>query len=179
MQIDDIFFGRKTVRNDVFGLVDVLKYCIRSKIKTSIVKGTVAFTTDLWSDNIVQRSYLDIYFIWVETNPIDDTVWSIGTAIFACRSLKERKTAYNIKACIDGILIEARCEPDDIRVTTDKEANTVAVTSQKQQLNCTCHRLNTTQEKAWESITMSQSDIGDLYEKCRKLVTFAKTPTNI
>ena len=66
----------------------------------------------------------------------------------------ERKTANNIKACIDGILIDASCKPDDIPITTDKGANIVAATSQKQQLNCACYHLNTAQEKAWESITM-------------------------
>jgi len=38
-------------------------------------------------------------------------------------------------------------------ITTDKGANIVAATSQKQQITCTCHRLNTAQEKAWETVT--------------------------
>ena len=73
--------------------------------------------------------------------------------MYACHLFEEKKTAINLRDCIDNILMEVGYEPDDIPITTDKGANIVAATSQKQQITCTCHRMNTAQEKAWETVT--------------------------
>ena len=40
---------------------------IQGTIKESIADpGAVLCVTDLWSDNFVQRSYLDVTFFWIE-----------------------------------------------------------------------------------------------------------------
>ena len=90
-------------------------------------------------------------FVLVETD--DDCNWSLKTGMYACQLFEEKKTAINLRDCIDDILMEVGCEPDDISITTDKGANIVAATSQKQQLTCMCHRLNTAQEIAWDIVT--------------------------
>ena len=67
-------------------------------------------------------------------------------------------TEENLRQCMDGMLTEVGCDPDDIPVTTDKGANIVAATSQKQQLTCICQRLNKAQEKAWDNATSTQNN---------------------
>ena len=111
-------------------------------------------TTDLWSDNVVQRSYLDLRFVWVDNS--EEGIWSLKTAMYACKVFEVKKMAENLRQCMDGMLTEVSCDPDDIPVTTDKGANIVAATSQKQQLTCICHRLNTAQEKVWDNATSTQ-----------------------
>jgi hypothetical protein len=129
--VDDILFGRKTVRKDIVSLVNDVKAFIREKLKSSLADGAVVFTTDLRSDNVIQPSYLDINFYWVETDGADNTDWSIKTAMYATKAFVEKKTAVSIKYCIDEILSEAGCEPNDLPVTTDKGANIVAATRPK------------------------------------------------
>jgi hypothetical protein len=134
--LGDILFGRKTVRKDIVSLVNDLKAFIREKLKSSLADRAVVFTTDLWSDNVVQPSYLDINFYWVETDGADNTDWSIKTAMYASKAFVEKKTAVNIKDYIDEILSEAGCEPNDLPITTDKGANIVAAISLKKKFLC-------------------------------------------
>ena len=147
----DVLVGRKSVRSDILKMATLVKNAIKGKLHKPVAEGTVAVTTDLWTDGVVQRSYLDMNFIWVETD--DDSNWSLKTGMYACQLFEEKKTAINLRDCIDDILVEVGCEPDDITITTDKGANIVAATSQKQQLTCMCHRLNTAQKKAWDIVT--------------------------
>jgi len=53
--------------------------------------------------------------------------------MYACKVFEVKKTAGNIRHCMDGLLTEVGCDPDDITVTTDKGAHIVAATSQKQE----------------------------------------------
>jgi len=111
-------------------------------------------TTDLWSNNVVHRSYHDLSFVWVDNS--DEGIWSLKTAMYACKVFEVKKTAENLWQCMDGMLTEVGYDPDDIPVTTDKGDNIVAATSQRQQLTCICHSLNTAQEKAWDNATSTQ-----------------------
>jgi len=99
--------------------------------------------THLWSDSIVQRSYINVNLIW--STPVETT-----------------------------ILAELRCNPDDISVTKELTLWLLQVEN-----NCICHRLKTAQEKAWTNTTAVQHDIDQLYNNCKKLVTFVKMSTNI
>jgi len=93
-------------------------------------------------------------FVWVDTE--DDDKWCLKTAMYACKVFESKKTAENLRQCMDDLLTGASCDPDNIPVTTDKGANVVAATSRKQQQTCLCHRLNTAQEKAWDNVTSLQ-----------------------
>ena len=59
----DVLVGRKTVRADRIKLAESVKSTIREKLRRPIEEGTVAMTTDFWSDNMLQRSYLDMSFV--------------------------------------------------------------------------------------------------------------------
>lgn len=69
----------------------------------------VSFTTDICSDNILHRSYLDVTFFWVETTGADKTIWNLQRSIYACKHFPERKTSENIEAALDNILSEVAC----------------------------------------------------------------------
>ena len=54
---------------------------IQETIKESIADpsklGAVSCVTDLWSDNVVQRSYLDVTFFWIEESGPDNRKWAL------------------------------------------------------------------------------------------------------
>ena len=59
-------------------------------------------TTDLWSDNVAQRSYLDLSLVWVDNS--EEGIWSLKTAMYACKVFEVKKTAENLRQCMDCLL---------------------------------------------------------------------------
>jgi len=56
--------------------------------------GAVSFVSDLWSDSVVQHSYLDVMFFWVEES---GPQWAIKHAMYACKFFFKTKTADHIQ----------------------------------------------------------------------------------
>ena len=61
----EIIPGRKTISKSTVQQTIIIKQNISSRLQDPIQRDAVAFTTDLWTDNVVQRSYLDVSFFWI------------------------------------------------------------------------------------------------------------------
>ena len=123
---------------------------VQGTIKGSIADpsklGAVLCVTDLWSDNVVQRSYLDVTFFWIEESGPDNREWgghSNMPYVYACKFFPDTKTTDHIHITLDRILIEVGLDAENVQCTTDKGANIVAATHSKCHINCLCHRLST------------------------------------
>ena len=144
----EIIPGRKTISKSTVAQIIIIKQVISSRLEDPIQRNAVGFTTDLWTDNVMQRSYLDVSFFWISQemdhdSGIDKELWSLKRAMYACKVFPKTKTSENIEFELDQILTEVNCDPGNTPVTADKGANIVAATAQKFRLDCACHRINT------------------------------------
>ena len=93
-------------------------------IKNALIEpakhAAVSFVADLWTDNIVSRSYLDVTFFWVEESGVDKRIWSLRQAMYACKFFPESKTADHIQVAIDKILCKVDHDTAHTPCTTDK-----------------------------------------------------------
>ena len=62
----EFIVGHLTVRKDIVSKLPHIQATIRSSLQESAELGAVSVVTDLWSDNVVSRSYLDVTLFWVE-----------------------------------------------------------------------------------------------------------------
>jgi len=125
----DLIVGRKTVRNDIVKTFSQIQGSIRELLVGPSKLGAVTFVSDLWSDSVVQRSYLDVTFFWIEESGSDKRRWAIKHAMYACKFFPETKTGEHIQVALDRILIEVGLESEGVPCTTDKGANMVAATN--------------------------------------------------
>ena len=58
----EFIVGCLTVRRDIVSKLPHIQAIIRSSLKESAELGAGSVATDLWSDNVVSRSYLDVTF---------------------------------------------------------------------------------------------------------------------
>ena len=100
---------------------------IQESIKNALIDpakySAVSFVADLWTDNVVSRSYLDITFFWVEESGIDKRIWSLRHAMYACKYFSQSKTADHIQVAIDRILSVVDLDTSHTPCTTDKGSN--------------------------------------------------------
>jgi hypothetical protein len=81
----------------------------------------LTLTLDLWSDNYVHRSYLDIHAFWV------DKTFNLKNCILAVRHFgTERHTGGNISALVQAIMNEFGLDLTKVTTTTDKGSNVVS-----------------------------------------------------
>lgn len=67
----DLIVGRKTVKNDIVKTFSQIQGSIRELLASPSKLGAVSCVSDLWSDNVVQRSYLDVTFFWIDESGSD------------------------------------------------------------------------------------------------------------
>ena len=60
----EIIVGRLTVRKDIVNKLPQIQDTIKSSLQKSAEQGAVSVVKDLWSDNVVSRSYLNVTFFW-------------------------------------------------------------------------------------------------------------------
>ena len=74
---------------------EILSTCFQDSIKDAMINsaryGAVSFVADLWTDNVVCQSYLDVTFFWVEESRIDKRIWSLRHAMYACKFFLNQK----------------------------------------------------------------------------------------
>ena len=87
----DLIVSRTTIRRDIVNK----STCIQDSIKDALIDparyGAVSFVADLWTDNVVSWSYLDVTFFWVEESGIDKQIWSLRHAMYACKFFLNQK----------------------------------------------------------------------------------------
>ena len=110
----------------------------------------VAATCDLWSDDMVKRSYLDFTVFWTD----DD--YQLHHCLLRCKHFpNETKTAINIWNEIEQIFQEFGLSFGDTPLVTDQGANMVAAfkLTGEARFPCMAHRCcNTTIETAWNRL---------------------------
>ena len=153
----DFIAGCVTVQKDIVNKLSMIKETIKESIAGPSKLLAVSFVTDLWSNNIVQHSYLDVTFFWIEESGPDERGWALKHAMYAHKFFLDTKTADHIQITLDRILTEADLDAENVPCTTDKGANMVATTHSKCPINCACHPLFTSINTGWE-ISCEQSD---------------------
>jgi len=105
----DFIVGRHAVRNDniIVKKFNEVQEILRELIAAPSKLGAVLFVSDLWSDNVVQRSYLDVTFFWVQETGPDKRQWALKDGMYACKFFPDRKTADHIQITLDRIPSEA------------------------------------------------------------------------
>ncbi|KAI6653095.1 hypothetical protein LOD99_3931 [Oopsacas minuta] len=67
-----------------------------SQTPRSNTENAVTFTTDLWTDNDMNRSYLDVSFFWIsqgtDESGIGKELWALKRAMYACKVFPKLKT---------------------------------------------------------------------------------------
>lgn len=174
-----LLVGRKATRSDMLQKQLEVKQAIKTALSSPCIDEAVSFVTDLWTDNIVMRSYLDITFFWVDVRGDDSSQWTLKRGMFACKFFPAQKTAENIEAVLDEVLLEAGVDLHTTPVTTDKGSNIVAATQQHTRIDCACHRLSTAISKAWETTKTNCQDLSTLDENVNHLIRFVKKSSNI
>ena len=69
-------------------MVDDIRASIVANIAEAAKSGAVSMVTDIWSDNVVQNSYLELTLFWVSQNADE---WSLKCGMFACKYFPDKK----------------------------------------------------------------------------------------
>jgi len=93
----DFIAGCKIVRSDIVKMFGQIQGSIRELTAGPSRLGAVSFVSDLWSDSVVQRSYLDVTFFWVEESGPHKKQWANKHAMYARKFFPETKTADHIR----------------------------------------------------------------------------------
>ena len=85
------FYVRKTIRQEAINKFELFVLSIRSVLDEPVKRHCVAATCDLWSNDIVKRSYLDFTVFWSDYN------YQLHHCLLHCKYFpNEIKTTINI-----------------------------------------------------------------------------------
>ncbi len=91
IDIHDVFYGRKTIRECLLIKFDAYLKSIRHVLDEPIKEHCLAATCDLWTDDFVKRTYLDFTVFWVTKE------YELKHTLLRCKYFEEdSKTAMNI-----------------------------------------------------------------------------------
>jgi hypothetical protein len=91
LDVRDIFYGRKTIREYLLTKFDTYVKSIRHLLDEPIREHCLAATCDLWTDDFQKRTYLDFTVFWVTNDYI------LKHSLLRCKYFEEvSKTAVNI-----------------------------------------------------------------------------------
>lgn len=172
ISVDDVLYGRQTVRDTVFNKMAECQEAIRKEVAISSQVNSVSFCTDMTTDDVNKNSFSDFTVFWVKN-------WSLHHAMYKCEYFPERHTAQNIQKFIDKSLSELGLSLTDTPCTTDKGSNVVAATSAKTHVDCSCHRLNTSIDTAWKKIMFLDEGFRQLDGFCHDLVKYVNQASGI
>jgi hypothetical protein len=154
VDVKDIWYGRKSVKTHVVeSMLPELKEKLRSICEISSEKCEIAVTTDLWTDDVVKRSYLEVTVFW-----LFDNEWTLMHTCIACEVFPERKDAEIIRQKLRCIFDEYKLCWNDVFVTTDCGANIVCALKEGLRIQCGCHRLSTVVEDSVTALRNTRPD---------------------
>ena len=90
VDVHDIFYGRQTVREEILLKFNQYTDQVLAILEEPARKHYVAATTDLWTDVIMKRTYLDFTIFFVN----DDYV--LNHTLLRCKHFEGKKTRINI-----------------------------------------------------------------------------------
>ena len=148
VNIKDIFYGRKTIRQEAINKFELFVSSVRSLLDEPVKRHCVAAACDLSSDDIIKRSYLDFTVFWIDDN------YQCHRYLLRYKHFRnEMKTAINIWNEIEQIFQSFGLSFGDTPIVTDQGANIVVTfkLTDEVRFSCMAHRCNTTIETALES----------------------------
>ena len=114
VEVQDVWYGRKTIQE--YTVMQLREYWnkVRTLIAEPIQRGHVACTTDLWTDDMIKRTYLDFTVFWI------DSTWELRHSMMRCKVFEEdRKTGENIKKELEECFEQFGLVTGDTAITTD------------------------------------------------------------
>jgi len=172
IDVDDVLYGRQTVRDSVFQKMQECKNEIKKQVAISAKHKAVSFCTDMTTDDVNKNPYSDFTVFWVND-------WKLQHAMYKCEFFPEKHTAINLQKFVDDTLSELGLSLIDTPCTTDKGANIVAATATKTHVDCSCHRLNTSVDTAWKKILTMDAELRQLDSFCHDLVRYVNQASGI
>ena len=107
INIDDVLYGRDTVRDSVFTKMKECQSIIKKEIAVSSKHNAVSFCTDMATDDSNKNSYNDFTVFWINED------WKLRHALYKCEQFPEKKTGQNIQKFIDETLTELDLRKQD------------------------------------------------------------------
>ncbi|CAF3171930.1 unnamed protein product, partial [Rotaria sp. Silwood2] len=144
--IHDIFYGRKTIREETLKF-ELYTNKIRSLLEEPMKQHRIAAAADLWTDDLMKRTYLDFTIFLV--NDIDE----LKHTLLRCKHFDATKTGINIWHEIEQIFQSFNLSFADNIITIDQGSNTIKALSLDDETRypCLAHRTNTVLETTWEN----------------------------
>jgi hypothetical protein len=90
VDVKDIFYGRQTIRQEALSKFDRYVHHIRSLLEEPIKQHCVAAIADLWTDDLMKRSYLDFTVFFI------DDKHELKHSLLRCKHFDQEKSGINI-----------------------------------------------------------------------------------
>ena len=163
-----VLFGKTAVKDN---LMAKLEHC---KIIISTAVRQVCIATDVTIDQITQKAWSDLTFIWIEN-------YEVKRGQYACRHWEGgRHIADNIRYFLHEQFTEIGIvDIAEVPIVTNSGRNIVASVSDIRSQCCMAHILHTVLSDAWESAKESDMEIFNLDMFSRNLVTFVRSANDI
>ncbi|CAF4485935.1 unnamed protein product [Rotaria sp. Silwood2] len=164
LDVHDIFYGRKTIREYLLIKFDSYLKTIRNALDEPIKEHCLAATCDLWTDDFTKRSYLDFTVFWTTKE------YELKHSLLRCKYFEEEsKTAVNIWNELKIIFDSFNLSYGDTPITTDSGSNIVAAfkITDETRLPCMAHRCNTVLQIAWDETIKTHHDF-EIFCNCIK-----------
>ncbi|CAF1481339.1 unnamed protein product [Rotaria magnacalcarata] len=154
VDVQDIFYGRKTIREEV--LLKFTQYTnqIRSLLDEPIQQHCVAGTADVWTDDLMKRSYLDFTVFFV------NDAYELKHTMLRCKHFDAPKSGINIWHEIEEIFQSFNLSFGNTPITTDQGSNMIKALSLTDEVrySCLAHRTNTVLETVWENVKIVNTE---------------------
>ncbi|CAF1313627.1 unnamed protein product [Rotaria sordida] len=90
VDVHDIFYGRQTIREEALSKFEQYTDQVRSSLQEPIKQHCVAATADLWTDDLMKRTYLDFTIFFV------NDIYELKHTLLRCKHFEEEKSGINI-----------------------------------------------------------------------------------
>ncbi|CAF3323163.1 unnamed protein product [Rotaria sp. Silwood2] len=123
VDVHDIFYGRQTIREETLSKFHQYTDQVCSLLEESIKQHCVTATTDLRTDDLMKRTYLDFTIFFV------NDIYELNHTLLRCKHFQEEKSGINIWYQIEEIFKSFNLSFGDTLVTTDQAPNMVKALS--------------------------------------------------
>lgn len=166
VDLDEFWFGRKGVTDNLGNIVNCFKTKIKAQIEIAKLTSSLSVCTDIWSDKYRHNSYLDVTLVLID-NEFKMRHYAIGF-----RHFPQAHTGDNIRDKLNQILDEYDLNSASIPIVTDSARNMIKAFKHTTWLPCFAHRLNTCVQDSFKSVRESDAEINTLYQNMKDIRSF-------
>ena len=170
VDVKDIFYGRKTIREEVLLKYDQYTNQTRSLLEEPIKQHCVAAMAHLWTDDVMKRSYLDFTLFFV------NDIYELKHTLLRCKHFHKEKSGINIWHEIEEIFQSFNLSFGDPPLNTDQDSNMIKALSitNEARYPCLAHRTNTVLETAWENVKIINIEFKNFCTSVSNLRTYCQ-----